>query len=81
MRALEAVTGLKGLQADHFPHGPVTVSMQDGSFFCWFGAFYICFEESVFVYTEHYGYHQFEHEMINAFFGPNEPAERRRTRA
>lgn len=61
------------LTADDFPHGPVTVSMDDGSFFCWFGAFFVVDGGYVYIFTEHYGYHIFEYEMVIAVKGPIRP--------
>jgi hypothetical protein len=72
-KILKVETGLDALQCEHFPHGPVVVSMQDGSFFCWFDAFVLMDDDSVYVFTEHYGYHVFEAELINAWHGPQEP--------
>jgi len=63
------------LEAHDFPHGPVTVTMQDGSFFCWYDAFEISDLVTgwVYVFTEHYGYHAFESEMVSKVSGPTEP--------
>lgn len=72
-KILKSETGLDALLHHNFPHGPVTVSMQDGSFFCWFDAFVLMDEETLYVFTEHYGYHSFEAEMLNAWNGPREP--------
>ncbi len=70
---LKAETGLDALEHTHFPHGPVTVSMQDGSFFCWYDAFFLRDIDNLYVFTEHYGYHVFEKDIIQNANGPDEP--------
>lgn len=63
------------LWASEFPIGPVTITMRDGSFFCWYDAFYVADKDTgvVYVFTEHYGYHDFEGELTVRSNGPMKP--------
>jgi hypothetical protein len=66
------------LEANDFPHGPAVLTMRDGSHFCWFDAFYINDNTvghvpTITVFTEHYGYHQFERDMVKFWDGPDHP--------
>lgn len=61
------------LEASDFPRGPVTVTLRDGCFFCWYNAFWIHYGESLYVYTEHYGCHIFDDDILLLCGGPDKP--------
>jgi hypothetical protein len=63
------------LFADDFPHGPVRIRMIEGSQFRWFDAFMIedKEKEKTYVFTEHYGYHAFDSDLITKASGPTKP--------
>lgn len=63
------------LFAYDFPLGPVTLTLRDGSFFCWYNALILPDKKlgAVYVFTEHYGYHEFDGEAVVWYSGPMKP--------
>lgn len=70
------------LFAYDFPIGPVTVTLLDGSFFCWYAAFAIADADdgNIYIFTEHYGYHVFEAEFVVFKSGPAAPKPPKKSR-